>query len=420
MVKSVLDRVARLAFVLSIALAGRANAQMFDLPAAPPGYTSFVPDISDSTYNSTSIRDRWFTLKFGAVPIVDYTWFAQDQASLDQVGEQEDAWDIRSARILARGELFRNHAKPWTYLVSFEYRGFDTDPDNDWSFTDISITAPVGGLGKLTVGKTKESTIYEMVGDAANLPHMERLLSPFFVSRNIGLRFNHVMADERGTWALGAYNDWFTKDLSYEDSGWDLSGRVTSLPVWSETGRRFLHLGASWRYAAADDGVLRYRGRPESNVADYYVDTKAIPAENANTFAAEALWNAGPFSLLGELTTTHVNVVGDDEPNFHGYYLTGSWVVTGEHRPYDKKVGYARRVMPNGHWGALELFGRYGVVDVTDQGIDGGEMKAWSAGANWWATRRWRVTVGYGEETLDKGGTEGRTEQLHTRLQWVY
>jgi hypothetical protein len=109
-----LKRATRLGLVLSLSLATRAEAQMFDLPAAPPGYTSFVPDVSESTYNSTSITERWFSLKFGAVPIVDYTWFTQDQASLDQVGEQVDEWDIRSARILARGELFRHRATPWT------------------------------------------------------------------------------------------------------------------------------------------------------------------------------------------------------------------------------------------------------------------------------------------------------------------
>jgi phosphate-selective porin len=40
-------------------------------------------------------------------------------------------------------------------------------------------------------------------------------------------------------------------------------------------------------------------------------------------------------------------------------------VLTGEHRPYDKKGGYARRVLPNGRRGALGTIERYGLVDLT-------------------------------------------------------
>lgn len=182
-------------------------------------------------HKDTTLETHFLTLHLGAAPIFDYTWFSQDQASIDQVGVQGDDFDIRSARIQARGNLFARREHPWKYLVSFEYRGFDSDPDHNWNFTDVSLTIPAGPLGDLTVGKIKESFVYEMVGDAANLPHLERLLSPFFTSRSIGLRLNRPVLDQRATLAVGAFNDWFTKDLSYEESGWDLTGRVTALPL---------------------------------------------------------------------------------------------------------------------------------------------------------------------------------------------
>jgi phosphate-selective porin OprO/OprP len=100
--------------------------------------------------------------------------------------------------------------------------------------------------------------------------------------------------------------------------------------------------------------------------------------------------------------------------------VTGAWVVTGEHRPYDKKVGYARRVMPKGRGGAVELIARYGLVDVTDKDLDGGYLTKWFAGVNWWANRRIRISAGYGRATLDRFGTTGHTNQYFTRVQWVY
>lgn len=422
--RSLLLRAALLAGLVAFG-ASPGQAQTEDLPPPPEGYRPLVPDLPH-TLDTPAVEHRWLTVHFGGAPIFDYTWFNQDAESVEQVGVQENTHDWRSARVQARGTLFNQLNSPWRFLVSFEYRGFDVDPNNDWSWTDVSLTMPAGPLGELTVGKIKESFAYEMVGDAANLPHLERLLTPFFTSRNIGVRLNKVVANQRATFSVGAFNDWFAKDLAYDDSGWDIAGRVTTVPLWSNQGRRFLHLAGAWRYVGADDGLLRYRGRPESNVTDYFVDatldvdTKGIPASHANHWGGEALWNEGPFSVLAEYNVAFVSSIEASDPVFDGWYATASWVITGEHRPYDRKVGYARRVLPSHHWGAVELVGRYGIVDVTDQEIDGGVMSKWFAAVNWWATRRWRFSAGYGEAVLDKGGLSGTTGQTLTRVQWVF
>lgn len=56
------------------------------------------------------------------------------------------------------------------------------------------------------------------------------------------------------------------------------------------------------------------------------------------------------FSLTAEYNEAQVDSPETGDPQFRGYYVTGSWVITGEHRPYDRKVGYARRVLPTGRW----------------------------------------------------------------------
>jgi phosphate-selective porin OprO/OprP len=95
-------------------------------------------------------------------------------------------------------------------------------------------------------------------------------------------------------------------------------------------------------------------------------------------------------------------------------------VLTGEHRPYDKQVAYARRIMPVRKWGAWELVGRYSHVDITDKAIDGGIFDRTTVGINWWATRRWKVGFDYGLIELDRKGMTGTTHAFHTRFQWVY
>jgi phosphate-selective porin OprO and OprP len=420
-----------IARVLSLALlAGPAFAQSVESDVTPESEHLLKDDadfampsiVSDATLEEAQYEDKHdrFSVKFGFVVMpMDYTSFEQDERSRQQVGNQEDELEARSLRISARGhfEAFRT----WNYMVSYEYKGFDQTSTADWNTTDVRVSTVLGPrLGSITLGRIKEPFAYEMVGDAANLPHHERLLSPFFRSRNVGATLGNAVLDQRATWAVGWYNDWWTEGRSYSGSGNDFAGRITALPVWSGDGDTYLHLGVSTRYYGAVDDLLRYKGKPASNVADDFVDTGKIPGDHAWHTGLEALWNHDGYSLLAEYIRADLSTDDGSDPAFDGWYLTGSWVLTGESRPYDRKAGYARRILPQGRWGAVEVIGRYGHVDLDDGPVRGGTMDGWWAGVNWWATNRWKASVGYGNIDLDRLGVEGNTKTLLTRLQWIY
>lgn len=420
------------ALSLNLVCASRAHAQSLDNnpapalgkfeaePLPPPAQPFLVPDIPQSVVDRTQINERWITLKVGLVLIADYTAFHQDAASLAQVGKQQDQWDDRAARLMFHGTLGQDYKI--SYLVAGEYKGFESDPASMWTLTDVSFTFPLGGPAtKLTLGKTKEPFAYEMVGDAANLPQQERVLTPFFVSRNVGAKVSHVFGDDqRMTFSGGVFNDWWVNGDSLEESGTDLAARFTGL-VWDQPdGKRFLHVGVSGRYAGADNNTMRYQGRPESNVADNYVDTGALPGDHAWHLGLEALWNEGPVSLLTEYIHAWVASPAMENPEFYGYYITGSWILTGETRPYDRTVGYARRVMPEGRWGAPELVVRFSRENFDDGLVQGGSFDKTYLGVNWWATRRWKLGCGWGRTWLDREDKTGVTDSFMTRIQWIY
>jgi phosphate-selective porin OprO and OprP len=386
----------------------------------PPAKPSIVPDIPTSFARKTQIRTRWFTLKPGLVLIEDYSAFTQDAASISQIGAQEDQWDPRSGRLMLSGTIGDSYKV--RYLVAGEYKGFDSDPEETWQVTDVSFTFTIRGPAtKLTVGKTKQTFAYEMVGDAANLPQAERVLSPFFVSRDIGVKVSHVFGKEqRATAAVGVFNDWWVRDLPHDRSGTDITARVTGL-LWDDPDRHaFFHVGLAGRRVGADDDTLRYKGRPESNVTDNYVDTGNLVSDHASHLGLEALWNEGPFSLLAEYNRAWVDSPDTGDPQFFGYYLTASWVLTGETRPYDRTVGFARRVLPQGSAGAPELVFRFSHVDLDDQEVSGGSFDKTYLGINWWATRRAKIGFGWGHTILDRFATTGHTDSFQTRLQFIF
>ena len=222
------------------------------------------------------------------------------------------------------------------------------------------------------------------------------------------------------TASAGVFNDGLFNGDSLSESGTDFTARVTGLPLDLPEANRFLHLGASFRYAGAEKDTLRYRARPESNVSDYYVDSGNLTGDHAWHLGLEMLWNEGPISLLAEYNQAWVDAAASGDPEFSGYYITGSWVLTGETRPYDRTVGYARRVMPTGRWGAPELVARFSHEDLDDDVVRGGSFDKTYIGMNWWATRRWKFGIGWGRTRLDRFGTTGVTNSVLTRLQWIY
>lgn len=387
-----------------------------DAPAMPAVTAYAVPDPLPAE-PSAPVDTPFLKIRPSLVILGDHTFFWQDAASMAQMGEQANKWELRAARLSLIGSL--GAGKRVSFQISGEYKGFDGDPDTTWQLTDLSLSVPIGSRTKLTLGKTKETFAYEMVGDAANLPGSERVLSPFFVSRNTGAKLVHVWGPQkRGTFSLGVYNDeWDIGAASRR--GVDASARLTAL-LWAPADEsRYLHLGFSARHTAAK-GEMRYRGRPGTNVSDNFIDTGSFEADGALHLGGEALLAMGGLSLQGEYVTALVDAPTVGNPNFTGWYITGSWVMTGDHRPYDRNVGYARRVVPHGKWGAPELVLRYADVDLRDRAVDGGRFRRTDVGLNWWATHRWKLGVAWGHIWLDRDRLRGQTDTLLTRVQWLY
>lgn len=414
------------ALVLSLALPATMMAQSPEsdpahgVPHETPDSGYHVPDVPDKVLTAANVDTRNFSIKFGLAILLDYTAFSQDATSIAQQGIQPDQFEVRDFRFMARGHF--RILTDWRYQVAAQYKGFAQDPGQpDWQVADLNLTVGVGKtLGELTFGKTKQTFGYEMVGDAANLPQEERLLTPFFKSRDIGVKLMNTAFGERATWAVGWFNDgWVQNDVSWNESGQQFTARITALPLWTEGSKRYLHLAVAGRYNGAARDTLQFRGQPQSNVATYYINTGKFVADHAWHLGFEALWADGPFSVLAEYNQAWI--ASAENATTNGWYVEGSWIVTGGGpRPYDRKVAYARRVPIRHRFGEVELLARYGQVNFNNRDVQGGDLSEWYFAVNWWATKRWKAGLGYGTAKLVQDGTDGWTGILLTRLQWIF
>jgi len=133
----------------------------------------------------------------------------------------------------------------------------------------------------------------------------------------------------------------------------------------------------------------------------------------------------GPWSLQAEYLKMYVSSPERGNPRFDGWYVAGSWILSGESRSYNRKGGFFYKVAPNNPIargtrgkGAFELVFRYSDTDFTDRQVHGGEFRRWSVGANWYATQQWRLGINYGQGNLYRFGLDGETDFLQFRLQW--
>ncbi len=381
--------------------------------------TYMIPDATSKGMKWTRTQNKWFSAKLGFAPILDYNANFQNEDSKNQVGKQESRWDIRSARVMVSGKI--NFKNPWKYLISVEYKGMDRPDDAaNFGITDFKIVIPLSQNSQLEFGKVKETFIYEMVGDAANLPQFERLLNPFFNSRNIGVIYRHYLLNNRISLSGGVFKNWPASEKSFSKTDNTFTARITGLPKWQNDGKEFMHVGIGMRYVDAKEDIIRLKNKNESNITSTYVDTGNMNASHQFNLSMEQLWSLDNFSVLMEYVHnwTSTNDLGMQQ--FSGYYVTGSYVLSGEQRPYDQKAAYARRIKPTGKYGAWEIFARVGENDLETKEIHGGINNRYDLGLNWWATQYWKAGLVYGIGNLEKDGIIGVTNNIQFRIQWIY
>ncbi len=409
-----------------LAGASPAAAESWKLPIAPkltipadepapklPDYA--IPDIRAGKLFIPRIQTSVATAKPGVELIFDGTVMDQDEISREQLGDQADKLEIRSARLQLSGEVGLHRLL--SYSMKIDYNGFDAAEEDDFSINEFNVSFAIPAWRtKISMGQMREDFGYEAVASMSIMPQSERMMSPFISPVNTGVKVMHLLGPEnRMLLTYGLFKDEWGEGKGHEA----VSARFTGLAIDQPERHRYLHLGVAVR-SSVINGEMRYKGKPGINAAGNYVDTGDFPASDTRHVGFEMLYSQGPFTLMAEHISARVDAPDVGNPTFHGWYVLGSWVISGEARSYDKTKGVANRIVPLQRWGAPELVARYAHVELNGGSINGGRFERVEAGVNWWATNHWKFGLLAGHVWLDRFGETGQTSSLLTRVQWTY
>lgn len=346
-----------------------------------------------------------FSLRLGGRVHADAAWFSDD--SNDVLNDDSRDQEFRRARLFVSGKAFDD----WRYR--FEY---DFAANSDYRIKAAWIG--YNGFKPFTIraGNVLEPFSLESMTSSNNITFMERALPKAFAQNyKLGILMNTY--GDNWSAAAGLF-DGNIQDGSKD--GWGITGRVTAAPIRNK--RRLLHIGAALEYREPDE--VNYGTRPEANLASRLARTGTLhDVDNTITAGLEAAAVYDSLSLQSEYM--QISVKRDSQrsdPDFNGWYVYGSWFVTGEHRRYNVKKGTFKQIRPKSKYGAWELAARYSDIDLEDENITGGEENNVTMGLNWYLNRNVRFMANYiwVDADPDRSGNSESPDIFQLRGQVVF
>lgn len=325
------------------------------------------------------------------------------------VTPMDSGWIVRRAEIGLEGKFNDN----WSFEVEYDLSdGRDLRPrDGDWE--DVSLTYEGWRVGDVSLGQSKiPFGLAEMTG-SNDLTFIERALpvDALAPSRRIGVAFSRTPDN----YTLSAMV--FGSSIGNDDRGYGAAARLTLVPV--HTADTVVHLGVA---AVIEEprSKVDFDAAPESRVPDVdFVNTGRIDdVDRVDRFGLEAAWRKGPLSLQAEWMQANVRRgAGLPDATFDGWYAQGSWVLTGESRPY--KNGRFKGIEPTSRAGAWEVTARYSRIDLDDSDIFGGIERNVTVGLNYYLNDHLRIMFNYIQVQSERRGQTDNPDILLLRAQFV-
>ena len=364
-----------------------------------------------------SSKDGNFKMKVRGRIQTDYNAINQDRAITGS--PSVSALELRRARLGVQGTVWGDV----DYILEADFANDSVSmKDAYFKYT---------GWGKhfaVQIGNFKTFNSLEHLTSSNYIEFLERasFVEAFGLDRQLGI--GALLSDKHYTVSAGLFGPTTGNEETWFRDVKTGSARATFAPI-NEDGH-VLHFGGSWRYragatenrsnvAVANDQFFRYRARgADLHLANRFIATPQI-FDRDTFWGLEAAYVHGPWSIQGEYTQLHGDVsplFNGPDSTYRGWYVEGSWFLTGETRPYKNgafdRVKVLNPVFEGGH-GAWQLAARYDVLNLGDNATliptctMCGEQKTWQLGVNWYLNDNARLMFNYNQSDIGGGNIAG-------------
>jgi phosphate-selective porin OprO/OprP len=380
--------------------------------------------------------DKRFSLAVRALGQFDVAYYIQsaDARRLPVGNDLSSGSNFRRAQLGIQGKVFDD----WGYFFNYEFGGSGTEGGGRIQ----SLYVAYNGFAPLAfrIGAYPPPGGLEDNTSSADTIFLERA-APSEVLRNTvggdGRHATSITYAGSEFYAALSFTGGRVGDAAVFDEQQSLLARVAGLVVNYPEQNVRVALSASGAYVlkAADTAagpgaarLLTLSSIPELSVdstAARLISTGAINTDHVTIWGVEAAtqWaslyvQGGYFDYAMERRQSSLS-----DPDFSGWYVQGSWVITGEARGYNAQNAVFTQPKPRiafspetGGWGAWEFAARYSVVDFDYRaghagapgpadGIRGGEQQIWTIGLNWYPNSVIRFAFDYQHIDVDRLGT---------------
>lgn len=350
-----------------------------------------------------------------------------DHASYDGVHHKDGKSGSDNEIRLVRVYLKHKFDEHWEGMLQTQISEHERQTKTIWKEAFLKYN----GLGPfdVTFGKRKEPFGLQMLVNAERVLFLERAMisSSFAPERSIGLTLGTNLG--KSSVEVGVYsqndngNPSFAKGSpevdNLEKDTYAVTGRVTYTPM--QTDNSLIHLGLAGSYRDFGGNEFQVKDRAENHLAQQIVTSGITVADNLALFGVEAAALFGPLSFQSEYMQLAVDAdEGAKDAKYDGYYVELGYFLTKGVRAYNK--GKFGGVKPLSKMGALQLMGRYSVLNAEDNG-EGVEAENFALGLNWFANTSVRISANYIRTQLDGAGAKPDNDDGNAfllRFQYVF
>ena len=335
----------------------------------------------------------------------------------------------RRTRVNIKGSV----NKHWSYVAVYDFNSEKDSANLDEGY--IKYDSKKGFY--ITAGKTKADMMLEQRTSSKWISTIERgLLNAMNEKVNYlvgkpgdgaGIKLGFYDKASRFSGAVSFFDAYIDDDDDDKDMVWHTTARLNYSPKMGKN--QFGHFGISY-------GIADYKGESSSaslQLGIHQGDKTTLAdaaAGDITNLGVELAYVTGPMSFQAEYFDNETELEnGSKGYEWDGFYVQGSYVLTGETRGYKWKGAKFDKIKPAGKNGAVELVLRYEDISIDD--ADEGTVAANEVdvdrtviGLNWYVTKTVKFMANYSTVSLDNevnpGGTTEDLDSFQLRAQYAF